>query len=165
VTDEQTIERLEDADREQLRAAFQDVALHRLLDIRPVRVDGELVIFEMPVREEAFNPSGNLHGGALATLVDVAAGTAAALNSAFEPGVNTIVTADMHVRYLGRPKGDVVRAEAHVLRAGRQVVVVECQVLDSSDRLIVAADFSSMVVPLRGPLRPEVTGDPNTPDL
>lgn len=119
----------------------------------------------MPVREEAFNSTGNLHGGALATLVDVSAGTAAALNSAFEPGKNTIVTADMHVRYLGRPRGDTVRAESRVLRAGRQLVVVECHVLDPDDRLIVSADFSSMVVPLREPLRPSRYADARNPDL
>jgi uncharacterized protein (TIGR00369 family) len=133
--------------------------------LRAVRIDPELVVFEMPVADGAFNASGNLHGGAIATLIDVSAGTAAAVNSGFEPGKNTIVTADMHVRYLGRPHGDVVRAESRVLRAGRQLVVVECQVLDPEDRLIASADFSSMVVPLREPLRPSSNADVRNPDL
>ena len=119
----------------------------------------------MPVREEAFNASGNLHGGAIATLIDVAAGSAAAQNSAFVPGQNTIVTADLHVRYLGRPRGDLVRAEAKVMRAGRQLVVVEVRVLDPGDRVIAFADFSSMVVPLREPLFPESRADTRNPDL
>ncbi|MGH8984574.1 MAG: PaaI family thioesterase [Acidimicrobiia bacterium] len=118
-----------------------------------------------PERQEAFNQSGNLHGGAIATLIDVACGSMAARSSSFEPGRNTIVTADLHVRYLGRPKGDVVRAEARLLRAGRQLVVVECQVLDTLDNVIAAADFSAMVVPLRDPLRASGRADNRAPDL
>jgi uncharacterized protein (TIGR00369 family) len=148
-----------------LRARFQLTPLHQLLQIESVRVDAELVVFRMPVAPGAFNSSGNLHGGAIATLVDVSAGTAAAIGSGFQPGENTIVTADLHVRYLGRPHGDWVRAESRLLRAGRQLVVVECRVLDDDDRVIAAADFSSMVVPLRQPLRPAAGGDPGQPDL
>jgi len=33
--------------------------------------------------------------------------------------------------HLGRPKGTLVRAEARVMRAGRQLVVVECRVTDN----------------------------------
>ena len=150
---------------EKLREAFTDTPLHKLLGLRFISSDPELVVVEMPVQEEAFNASGNLHGGAIATLIDVAAGSAAAQNSAFVPGENTIVTADLHVRYLGRPRGDVVRAEAKVMRAGRQLVVVECRVLDPEDRVIAFADFSSMVVPLREPLFPSDRADTRNPDL
>jgi uncharacterized protein (TIGR00369 family) len=156
---------LSQEDRDRLREAFQNIALHKLLDLRPVRLAPELVVYEMPVREEAFNPTGNLHGGALATLIDVSAGTAAALNSSFVAGENSIVTADMHIRYLGRPAGDMVRAESRVLRAGKQLVVVECHVLDTEDRLICSADFSSMVVPLRKALRDTPFSDARNPDL
>jgi uncharacterized protein (TIGR00369 family) len=95
----------------------------------------------------------------------VACGSTAARASSFVPGKNTLVTADLHVRYLGRPKGDVVRAEAHVLRSGRQLVVVECRVVDPEGNVIATADFSAMVVPLREPLRPTEGADARTPDL
>lgn len=147
---------------DKLREAFSETPLHKLLDLDFVQIDPEKVIVEMPVAASALNSGGNLHGGAIATLIDVAGGTAAAQNSSFEPGKNTIVTADMHVRYLGRARGPKVRAEARVLRAGRQLVVVECRVLDDDGRMIASADFSSMVVPLREPLR---GGDRESPDL
>ena len=57
------------------------------------------------------------------------------------------------------------RAEARVLRAGRQLVVVECRVLDPQDRVIAAADFSGMVVPLRKPLVAGAQTDPSGPEL
>ena len=150
---------------EAMRNAFSETPLHKLLDLTFVRIDDELVIVEMPVRGDALNAGGNLHGGAIATLVDVAAGTAAAHNSSFVPGENTIVTADMHVRYLGRARGTKVLAEAQVMRAGRQLVVVECRVLDEDGRLIAFADFSSMVVPFREPLPIAEGAQPASPDL
>lgn len=149
----------------QLRRGFQTTPLHQMLGLRMVTADPGLVVVEMPVAPGAFNQTGNLHGGAIATLADVACGSAAARASTFAPGQNTLVTADLHVRYLGRPKGDVVRAEAWVARAGRQLVVVECRVLDPLDNVIALVDFSAMVVPLREPLRPYEQADPRAPDL
>jgi uncharacterized protein (TIGR00369 family) len=127
--------------------------------------DADVTIVEMPVTEAAFNQSGNLHGGAIATLIDVAAGTMAARAANFIPGVNTVVTADLHVRYLGRPKGDTIRAEARPMRVGRQLVIIECRVLDDRDNLIAFADFASMLVPKREPLKPDLGGDSGAPDL
>jgi uncharacterized protein (TIGR00369 family) len=150
---------------EQLRQGSAATPLHQLLGLRAVAADPGTVVVEMPVAPGAFNQTGTLHGGAIATLVDYACGSAAARASSFVPGTNTLVTADLHVRYLGRPKGDWVRAEAHVVRAGRQLVVVECRVVDPLDNVTAVADFSAMVVPLREPLRPSADADPRAPDL
>jgi uncharacterized protein (TIGR00369 family) len=155
---------------ERLYASFRATPLHALLALEYIddpesgaHEPGTAVV-RMPIRPEAYGASGNLHGGAIATLIDVAAASAAARNSAFVPGVNTLVTADIHVRYLGRPKGAYVDARAHVVRAGRQLIVVECRVVDADDRVIAVADFASMVVPLREPL-PGAAHDPASPEL
>lgn len=158
---------LDPEELERLRAASFEIPLHKLLGLEydaPGEADGTATV-RMPVREEAFGSRGNLHGGAIATMVDVACAMAAARNSSFEPGKNSLVTADVHVRFLGRPKGGWVRAEARVVRAGSQLIVVECQVLDDEDRVIASADFSSMVVPLRDPLKPDLAADPHAPEI
>ena len=62
------------------------------------------------------------------------------------------VTADLHVRYLGAARGDTVRAVARLVKAGRTLVVVEADVIDSEERLVAKADFSASLVPLRAPL-------------
>jgi uncharacterized protein (TIGR00369 family) len=149
---------------EALRRAHESTPLHRLLELRVVTTEPGLSVVEMPVGEGAFNASGNLHGGAVATIVDVACGSAAARAGRFRPGENTLVTADLHVRYLGRPKGHVARAEARVMRAGRQLIVVECRVADELGNTIAVADFSAMIVPLRQPLE-QSRGDVRAPDL
>ena len=149
------------------RAAFTQTPLHALLGLRftePEPTDGTVVI-EMDVAPPAFNGSGNLHGGAIATLVDVAAGSCAGRVSGFDPLNHSLVTADLHVRYLGRPKAGPVRAEARPMRAGRMLVVIEVRVLDALDNVIAYADFSAMVVAHREPLAGAVPTDPRTPDL
>jgi uncharacterized protein (TIGR00369 family) len=149
---------------EALRRAHEATPLHRLLGLRVVTAEPGVSVVEMPVADGAFNASGNLHGGAVATLVDVACGSAAARAGRFRPGENTLVTADLHVRYLGRPKGRLARAEARVMRAGRQLIVVDCRVADEEGNVIAVADFSAMVVPLRQPLE-QSGGDARAPDL
>lgn len=153
---------------ERLHAAFRATPLHALLGLEYIDepdADPGTAVVRMPVRPEAYGAGGNLHGGAIATLIDVASATAAARNSAFVPGQNSLVTADLHVRYLGRPKGSWVDARAHVVRAGRQLIVVECRVVDAlDDRIVAVADFASMLVPLREPL-PGAAHDPMSPEL
>ena len=68
---------------EHLRATFLQTPLHELLDLRFLPTDDGVVV-EMPVSDAAFNQTGNLHGGAIATLIDVACGSTAARASTFE---------------------------------------------------------------------------------
>ena len=101
---------------QKMYASFWATPLHALLRLEYLDGPGiaepepGTAVVRMPVHPDAYGASGNLHGGAIATLIDVASASAAARNSAFEPGVNTLVTADIHVRYLGRPKGEYVDA-------------------------------------------------------
>ena len=148
------------------RRNFGHVPIHHLLGITLDEPDEPgVVVATMPVRPEAFNMSGNLHGGALATLMDVAGGSCAARSSGFDPVTQSTVTADLHVRYLGRPKGGPVRAEARTVRAGRMLIVVQIHVLDPFDNVIATGDFSAMVVARRAPLEGARASDPTAPDL
>jgi acyl-coenzyme A thioesterase PaaI-like protein len=76
----------------------------------------------------------------------------------------------MHLRYLGRPRSDEVVAKAQVVKAGAQLIVVECKVVggtddDGRDHLVAAADFSAMIVPLRLPMAAGTEGEPGDPEL
>ena len=148
-----------------MRALLHEIPLHALLGIELVELGKAHSVLSMPVREQALNSTGNVHGGAIATLIDVAAGIAAALGSGLQRGKQSLVTADLHVRYLGRPHSDLVYARAEMLRAGRQLIVVGCRVTDGEERLIASADFSMMIVPLRVPLRPTAGTKPTDPHL
>ena len=155
------------SDAEEVTERLQLSPLHRFLGFRAVRIDAEVAILEMPIAPDAFGGTGNLHGGALATLVDVTSALAANRRNPFDFETHSLVTADLHVRYLGRPSGgDKVRAEARVVRAGRQLIVVETRVLDVTDKIIATGDFSCMLVPRRAPLLADgASTDPSGPEV
>jgi len=119
----------------------------------------------MPVRPEAFGPTANLHGGAIATLIDLACGLVAALATNFDPTTESLVTSDMHVRYLGRTRTDRVTARSEIVRLGSQLIVIDCKVVDGEGHLIAVADFSMMRVPLRRPLDSSIPLEPGDPEL
>ena len=119
----------------------------------------------MPVRPEACGPTGSLHGGAIATLVDLACALAAVRASNFDAATESLITADMHVRYLGRPRTDTVVARADVVKVGAQLIVVECRVTDTDEHVIASADFSMMKVPRRRPLLPDTPSGSGAPEL
>ncbi len=150
---------------EGMRIAFAQTPLHELLGINLETISKGSARASMPVAPEAFNSTGNLHGGAIATLIDVACGSAAATAGTFIPGKNHLVTADLHIRYLGRPHGSSITADAQVVRAGRQLIVVECRVTDEDQRLISTADFAGMVVDVRLPLDVATSSSNQQPDI
>jgi len=130
------------------------IPLHDLLDFEFVSPpDGSTAAeVRMPIGPGSVGPTGNLHGGAIATLVDLASALAAAKATGFDLQRESLITTDMHVRYLGRPRTDGVVARSSVVRLGRQLVVVDCDVVDDDGHLVAAADVALMVVPLRRPL-------------
>lgn len=135
-------------------AGEHGIPLHDMLGLEftPPKEGSGVAVVTMPVQPAALGFTASLHGGAIATLIDVACALAAARNSGFDWETQSLVTADMHVRYLGRPKSDMVYARSQVVRAGSTLMVVECKVDDGEGNLIAAADFSSMIVALRAPI-------------
>ncbi len=130
------------------------IPLHDLLDFEFVSPPAGSTAAEvrMPIGPGSVGPTGNLHGGAIATLVDLACALAAAKATGFDLERESLITTDMHVRYLGRPRTDGVVGKASIVRLGRQLVVVDCEVVDDDGHLVAAADVALMVVPIRRPL-------------
>ena len=149
------------------RARSQEIPLHAMLGLQWTWPDkGERIAeVRMPVAPPAFGFTANLHGGAIATMVDLACALAAARGTDFDPERESLVTSDMHIRYLGRPRTDTVVARAEIVRVGSQLIVVECKVTDDADHLIASADFSMMRVTLRLPLAPGIETEPGDPEL
>lgn len=88
----------------------------------------------LPVGPEVVNAVGTLHGGAIATLVDVA-GTIAIMGADEQqrPGVTT----DLNVSYFsaGRP-GTTVTARARVLKSGKTLAFVSVDVEGEGGKLL-----------------------------
>ena len=91
------------------RGAEGGIPLHNLLgfEVHP-EPDGPISRVDMPVRAESFGVNDNLHGGALATLVDLTSALAAVRKRTIDLEVESLVTADIHIRYLGQPRTDTM---------------------------------------------------------
>lgn len=95
----------------------------------------------MPVTEDMKNPIGSVHGGVLFSLADSAGGAAAR-----SLGVKA-TTANCSFSYL-RPALSVreLRAEAEVVKKGKNLIVVEVKVFDEKGTLLDIGTFTYMKI-------------------
>lgn len=96
--------------------------------------DGKSAI-RLPFRKEYGNTRGEVHGGAVATLVDAA--MSQAVRSTVEQGAR-VATISMTVNYLAPAVGDLL-CRGMVVRGGRSLSFVEAEVLDGSGNVVCRA--------------------------
>lgn len=122
-----------------LRELFeQQIPFHRHLGLRCGPIVRGAARVELPPRAEHIGDPWRpaLHGGVIATLIDVAGGLAAFTAVGAEDRVSTI---DLRVDYLLPAQVDrVLIAEARLLRAGTRVIVAEINVHHGDPTMSVA---------------------------
>lgn len=93
------------------------------LGVQRISADADEVVYELPVTSQLINRNGVLHGGALMALIDNTAGTLALMNC---PEGRTTVTVEAKTNFFRYAReGDVVRAVARPLHAGRTTLVAQ----------------------------------------
>ena len=93
------------------------------------------------------NPMGTLHGGVFCDLADAAMGIA--YLGTLAQG-ETATTIELKINFLRPVWNEKLRAEAKVVRAGKVLGFIECDILDERQRLVARA--SSTCMTLRGRL-------------
>ncbi len=91
------------------------------------------------------NPMGTLHGGVLCDIADAAMGMAYA--STLEEG-ETFTTLELKINFLKPVRTGKLGAVGHVVKRGRTVGLVECDVTDDKQHLVARATSTCMT--LRG---------------
>jgi uncharacterized protein (TIGR00369 family) len=111
---------------------------HQWLGLRWESVDDPsgAVAVDLDMRPDICGPAGILEGGVTATLVDVAAGSAAAAETG-----RLVFTEHIAISYLAPGRTGPIRATGVVIRAGKSDVVIEVRVVDrgQDDRLMAVA--------------------------
>ena len=82
------------------------------------------------------NFMGTMHGGALATLADIAAGSALYMHK------RLCVTLDSSMRYIRPVTGGSARAVAKQVVCGAHIAVVNVEIFDEADVLCASASIS-----------------------
>ena len=99
---------------------------HVALQVEPVDEGTGRVL--LAASDEHLNPHGTVHGGVLATMIDVAMGTAVATTGGESP-----VTVSLTVTYLEPGQPGQLTATARVRKRGKRLIVVEAEVVQGDD--------------------------------
>lgn len=111
-----------------------------LTDVEPGRA---VVSFEAGPQHA--NPMATLHGGVLCDVADAAMGMAYA--ATLDEG-ETFTTLELKINYLKPVRAGTLTATGRVVKGGRTVGLVECDIVDAKERLVARA--SSTCMTLRG---------------
>ena len=114
------------------RQEFGSFFLSRLFGFA-ITYDGESCSVAFEVVPQMFNPQGTLHGGVLATALDISMGHL--LHHCFRAGA----TLEMKVQYFAPALGGVVRCKASFLKKGRKTFFLQSQATDASGDMIAHA--------------------------
>src|SRR5580693_5929072 len=106
------------------------------------------VTMRMPVNSRHKQVHGVVHGGVLAALADTAGGLASYMAC---PVGTRVATVEMKINYLEGVERGSITADARVVRIGRHLSVVDCDVTDNSGRLVAKALMTFFVGPFPKP--------------
>ncbi len=112
----------------------------RIASIKP----GEAVI-ELEAREIHANPMGTLHGGVLCDVADAAMGMA--FGATLDEG-ESFTTLELKINFLKPVWKARLKAVGRVVKQGRTISLIECDVIDEQGSLVARAVSTCMI--LRG---------------
>ncbi|WP_297870837.1 PaaI family thioesterase [uncultured Oscillibacter sp.] len=111
---------------------------HNFFELESVETDR--VVYRLDIREESRNPYGMVHGGALYTLADDAAGTAAHTDG------RSYVTQSGTLHFLDNRAHGVIRATGTVRHRGGSTVLAVVDITGEEGTLLATGEFSYFCV-------------------
>ncbi len=127
------------------RAKTNDVAVARLIGFEAKEIADGRAVVTLAAGPQHANPMGTLHGGILCDIADAAMGMAFASTLAAGESFTTV---ELKINFF-RPVWDArLRAEGKVVRRGRTLGYIECEISDERGQLIAKAASTCLV--LRG---------------
>jgi len=127
------------------RGNFPKPPVAKLIGIEVTSIEEGRVTAELTVDERHANPMGTLHGGILCDLADAAMGLTHA--STLEQG-ETFTTLELKINFLKPVWKGTLTATATIVKRGRTIGLVQCDVTDQGGSLVAHAVSTCMT--LRG---------------
>src|ERR1700757_57814 len=124
------------------RAKTNDVAVARLIGFEAKQIADGRAVVTLAAGPQHANPMGTLHGGILCDIADAAMGMAFASTLAEE---ETFTTVELKINFF-RPVWEAnLKAEGRVVRRGRSLGYLECEIADERGQLIAKAASTCLV--------------------
>ncbi len=117
----------------------------KLLGFSLTEFGKDRAVVEIEVGPQHANPMGTVHGGVLCDISD------AAMGSAWASGLEnreSFTTIELKINFFRPVFKGLLRAEARVIRRGRKIGYIECDVTDDHGRMVARAASTCMT--LRG---------------
>lgn len=126
-----------------VRDSFAKQEVMKLLGAELTRVEAGLVEIKLPYRKDLTQQNGFLHAGITTTIADSACGYAA---FSLMPEKTGVLSVEFKVNLLSPAIGETFTAEARVLRAGKNLTVVQGDVfaLSGENRKHIAVMLATM---------------------
>jgi uncharacterized protein (TIGR00369 family) len=122
-----------------------DVPVATLVGFKLASIERGEAVVELEAGERHYNPMGTLHGGILCDIADAAMGMAYASQLAEDESFTTL---ELKINFLKPVWKARLRAAGRVVKSGRTIGLVECDITDQTGRLVARA--SSTCMTLRG---------------
>lgn len=100
--------------------------------------------FRMQVGKHLFNVSGIVHGGAIASIADAAAGVA--LATLLDAGHQRPVTVELKLNFCAPVTGGTLDARGEVIQKGNRIAICDIEVVQG-DCLVAKGLSTQMIVP------------------
>jgi acyl-CoA thioesterase len=127
--------------------AFQDSPYWRLLGMKIESAAAGSARLYMPCSEELLQLFGQVHGGAIASLID--SSVAVALSLTLSPDEKA-TTVELKVNYLEPVRAGEIYAESKLVKRGKSIIVGTTGVTDREGRLVAIGTVTYMVLKKRG---------------
>lgn len=136
--------RLSDISTQYFQEGSDRQALHRFLGLRVISLTPKICI-EMELGDEVRALGAALHGGVVATLVDVASNVAAVGSKRYVFNKTRLATVSMNIRYIAPARVGPIRATAEVVHAGYQLISIDCSIVDGRGTLVARGETTSIL--------------------
>ncbi|KAI8335009.1 HotDog domain-containing protein [Chlamydoabsidia padenii] len=116
-------------------------------DLTLVEVAPGKLVWELVVHESHCNQLGNLHGGCVATLIDVCTSFATLVSDRKAHWKNMGVSTDLAVSYmLGVPAGETIRIECQVQRVGKNLANLHSIIYNSAGKTCYSGSHTKFCI-------------------
>ena len=126
-----------------IRGEAPEPPVARRVGFHLMSVEPGKAVFEMEAGPQHANPMGTLHGGILCDIADAAMGIAYA--SALQDD-ESFTTLELKINFLKPIWKARLRAEGRVVKRGKTVGLVECDVTDETGSLVARASSTCMTL-------------------
>ena len=124
----------EEQQLKKLRLGKNAFTVHNFYELEDVEQDR--AVYRLDIRPESLNPYGMVHGGALYTMADDAAGSAAHTDG------RHYVTQNGSLHFLKNQPSGTIRAEGRVRRRGKATCLAVVDITNEAGELLATGDFS-----------------------